>query len=115
MYYDFSELHDRLATMAKAELQEVYSEWKDIPDEDKTLMFRIAERFARCAASEALGIQYSRLELDAATAALANCKVGVQEKAAKSLLAVAKRVAVWLGEVAYDIGSQWVKEWGNKL
>jgi len=110
---DFSKLYDAIRSHLDVELHKLCEVWDKLPPEDRAAMVQVLKNLASCTAAEQLGLGYSRLELDAATAALANFKVGLEIIARKRLYEAAKRVGGWLLEQAYKIGSEWLSNWAQ--
>ena len=113
MASDFDKLYDGIRSHLHVELKALCEVWDKLPPADRAAMTQVLKNLASCTAAEQLGLGYSKLELDAATAALANFKVGLEIIARKRLYEAAKRVGGWLLEQAYEIGSRWLSDWAQ--
>jgi hypothetical protein len=82
-----------------------------LSDSDKTLIRTVAEEAAKCVAAKQLGLPFSPLVLESSYAQMANVSAGLKAIAAKSFLAIAKRMVVWLLKTARDIGAEWLEGW----
>jgi hypothetical protein len=113
MASDFDALFDQIRSRLMVEVRELCEVWNRLPAIDHAAMIQVVKNLASCTAAEALGLGYSRLELDAATAALANFKIGLELIARRNLLAAAKRVGGWLLDQAWELGSRWLTSWAE--
>jgi hypothetical protein len=110
---EFDRLYDQVRSHLMAELLELCEVWKRLPAIDHAAMIQVIKNLASCTVAEQLGLGYSRLELDAATAALANFKAGLELIARRNLLAAAKRVGGWLLGEALKLGANWLTSWAD--
>ncbi len=113
MASDFDALYDQVRSRLMVEVRALCDVWNRLPAIDHAAMVQVVRNLASCTTAEALGLPYSRLELDAATAALANFKVGLELIARRNLLAAAKRVGGWLLDQAWELGSKWLTAWAE--